>query len=125
MDDKALFREAEKVLPYSYSPYSHFRVGAALLLADGRVVTGVNIENASYPVGLCAERTAMAKAISQGDRDFVAIAIASDSEEAWPCGMCRQFLYEFCPQIRVICGKDEDHLRTYTLQELLPEGFAL
>ena len=92
---------------------------------DGKVFTGVNIENSSYGATICAERTAMVKAISEGARDFQSIAIVGNGGTSWPCGICRQFMYEFCPDIRVISGENEDELKVYTLKELLPEGFKL
>ena len=124
-DNVQLFRMAKDMLPMSYSPFSHFRVGAALLTKDGKVFTGVNVENSSLGATICAERTACVKAVSEVYQDFEAIAIASDSEEAFPCGICRQFLYEFAPDLTVISGTDEDHLKVYKLNELLVEGFRL
>ena len=125
MTDKELFRMAVKASENAYAPFSNFRVGAALLTEDGKVFTGVNIENSSYGATICAERTAMVKAISEGARDFQSIAIAGNGGTSWPCGICRQFMYEFCPEIRVIGGENEDELQVYTLKELLPEGFKL
>ena len=123
--DKQLFRMAVKASENAYAPFSDFHVGAALLAKDGTVYTGVNIENSSYGATICAERTAMVKAISEGCREFEAIAIAGNGGTSWPCGICRQFMYEFCPDIRVISGENEDELKSYTLKELLPEGFKL
>ena len=125
MTDKELFRMAVKASENAYAPFSNFRVGAALLTEDGKVFTGVNIENSSYGATICAERTAMVKAISEGARNFESIAIAGNGGTSWPCGICRQFMYEFCPDIRVISGENEDELKVYTLKELLPEGFKL
>ena len=125
ISDKKLFRMAVKASENAYAPFSNFHVGAALLAKDGAVYTGVNIENSSYGATICAERTAMVKAISEGCREFEAIAIAGNGGTSWPCGICRQFMYEFCPEIRVISGENEDELRSYTLKELLPEGFKL
>ena len=125
MTDKELFRMAVEASENAYAPFSNFHVGAALLTEDGKVFTGVNIENSSYGATICAERTAMVKAISEGCRDFEAIAIAGNGGTSWPCGICRQFMYEFCPGIRVISGENEDELQVYTLKELLPEGFKL
>ena len=125
MTDKELFRMAVEVSENAYAPFSNFHVGAALLTEDGKVFTGVNIENSSYGATICAERTAMVKAISEGARDFQSIAIAGNGGTSWPCGICRQFMYEFCPEIRVISGENEDELQVYTLKELLPEGFKL
>ena len=125
MTDKELFRMAVEASENAYAPFSNFHVGAALLTEDGKVFTGVNIENSSYGATICAERTAMVKAISEGARDFESIAIAGNGGTSWPCGICRQFMYEFCPDIRVISGENEDELKVYTLKELLPEGFKL
>ena len=125
ISDKELFRMAVKASENAYAPFSNFHVGAALLAKDGTVHTGVNIENSSYGATICAERTAMVKAISEGARDFQSIAIAGNGGTSWPCGICRQFMYEFCPDIRVISGENEDELQVYTLKELLPEGFKL
>lgn len=111
----------------AYAPFSHFRVGAALLCRDGTVYTGCNIENSSYTPTLCAERCAMAKAVSEGKRQFKAIAIVGSLDEyTMPCGVCRQFLYEFCDEsFPVICAKNEaDYVET-TLGELFPKGFRL
>lgn len=125
ISDKELFRMAVKASENAYAPFSNFHVGAALLAKDGTVHTGVNIENSSYGATICAERTAMVKAISEGCREFDSIAIAGNGGTSWPCGICRQFMYEFCPDIRVISGEGEDDLKVYTLKELLPEGFKL
>lgn len=125
MTDKELFRMAVEASENAYAPFSNFHVGAALLTEDGKAFTGVNIENSSYGATICAERTAMVKAISEGARDFQSIAIAGNGGTSWPCGICRQFMYEFCPEIRVISGENEDELQVYTLKELLPEGFKL
>ena len=129
MDKKELYDLALKASEKAYAPYSHFYVGAAVETWDGTVYTGCNIENASYPAGICAERTAMAKAISEGHRDFRAIAIAArdrDGEhEACPCGVCRQFIFEFGEDIEVIFGEDRDSLKAWLNKDLLPEGFRL
>ena len=87
--------------------------------------TGVNIENSSFGATICAERTAFVKAVSEGERKFSAIAIASSGGEALPCGICRQFMYEFAPEIDVITGEDENSLRVQSLSQLLPQGFRL
>lgn len=125
MIDKELYRIANDVKENAYAPYSGFRVGAALLTRSGKVYTGVNVENASYGATLCAERGAVAKAVSEGEREFRALAVASSAGEAMPCGICRQVLMEFEPELRVITGKDEEHLESYSLQELLPGAFSL
>lgn len=125
MTDQELYRIANDVKENAYAPYSGFRVGAALLTRSGKVYTGVNVENASYGATLCAERGAVAKAVSEGEREFRVLAIASSAGEAMPCGICRQVLMEFEPELRVITGKDEEHLESDSLQELLPGAFSL
>ncbi len=122
---RTLYRRAREASENAYAPYSHFCVGAALLACDGGLFTGVNVESASYGATVCAERTALVKAVSQGAREFAAIAIASRQGEAWPCGICRQMLYEFSPDMLVITGEDEEHLEVVTLSKLLPRGFRL
>ena len=115
----------------AYTPYSHFRVGAALLAKNGQVFKGCNIENASYPVTICAERTALFKAVSEGVREFEAIAIVGSMEGqvneliSAPCGVCRQALFEFCGNdLRVILAKSATDYLDTTLGELLPYGFG-
>jgi cytidine deaminase len=125
MDDKALFLKAQSVLYNAYAPYSNFKVGAAVLTKSGKVYTGVNVENSSYGATICAERSAILSAVSDGEKDFAAIAIASSSGEAYPCGICRQFMYEFGDDIRIITGEDSDNLNVHTIEELLPKGFRL
>ena len=125
MTDRELFLIAKEALENAYAPFSHFRVGAALLAKDGRVFTGCNVENSSFGATICAERTACTKAISEGTREFEKIAIASDGGTAWPCGICRQFMYEFEPELIVITGDDEDHLEKAKLNEILSYGFRL
>ncbi len=125
MTDVELFRLARAAVERAYAPYSHFRVGAALLAKDGRVFTGVNVENSSYGATICAERTAVVKAVSEGCRGFEAIAVASSDGAAAPCGICRQFIYEFGDDIRIIIGDGDDTLKSYSISELLPEGFRL
>jgi len=108
----------------AYAPYSSFSVGAALLARDGRLFTGSNIENASYGLSMCAERVALFTAVSQGARAFDAIAIAGpDGVTTMPCGACRQVLYEFGQQMRVIFPQD-GHVKMTSLQSLLPEAFS-
>ena len=133
MNDMELYRIAEEARENAYAPFSGFRVGAALLTEEGRVYTGVNVENSSYGATICAERTAFVKAISEGERKFRSIAISAGETPAIPCGICRQFMLEFAPHIRIITGppKSEaagdgvDGLTIHTLDELLPEGFVL
>lgn len=116
----------------SYSPYSHYQVGAALLTGDGQIVTGCNIENAAYGPSNCAERTAFFKAVSEGIRDFKAIAIVGSpaggkiTQYAYPCGVCRQVMREFCEpeSFQVIVAKSETEYRVDALAELIPESFG-
>ena len=121
--DEKLLETAVGMLAYSYVPYSHYAVGAALLAKDGRVFTGCNVENAAYGNTMCAERTALFKAVSEGAREFEAIAIAARGSAPFPCGACRQSLYEFAPDLRVMVTWDGNVRRT-TLRALLPEGFG-
>ena len=124
MTREELKAAAIRMLDRAYCPYSHFPVGAALECADGTVFTGCNIENAAYPVGICAERTAMSKAISEGHRDFIRIVVAGKSEDyCVPCGMCRQFMQEFAPQIEVICLNGKGGEKSLSLKDLLPHSF--
>lgn len=116
----------------SYSPYSRYQVGAALLTTDGQIITGCNIENAAYGPSNCAERTAFFKAVSEGIREFAAIAIVGSPEGealmqyAYPCGVCRQVMMEFCEpeSFQIIVAKSEEDYRVMTLAQLLPEGFG-
>lgn len=123
MSDQELLRHAVQAMAASYSPYSHYRVGACLLAEDGRVFTGCNVENASYSLAICAERTALTKAISEGVRHFTAIAIAAEGSAPYPCGACRQMLNEFAPGLRVLVTWDGQVQET-TLAALLPHGFG-
>ena len=123
MTDEKLLEMALEMRNYSYVPYSKYAVGAALLAEDGRVFTGCNVENAAYGNTLCAERTALCKAVSEGARKFTAIAIASSGSAPFPCGACRQSLYEFAPDLRVMVTWD-GNVRKPTLRALLPEGFG-
>lgn len=124
MTEKELCQKAIDMMEVAYCPYSHFPVGAALECSDGSVFTGCNIENAAYGAGICGERTAMSKAISEGHRDFVRIAIAGKSDDfCVPCGICRQFMMEFAPNMEIICLNGKGECKTFTLPELLPYGF--
>ena len=123
--DKELYTIAQKALVNAYAPYSKFKVGAALLATDGTIFTGVNVENSTYGATICAERTAFVKAISEGNTKFSKIAVASSGGSAWPCGVCRQFMYEFNPELQVITGDNEDSLEGFALKELLLKGFKL
>ncbi|MBV6479850.1 MAG: Cytidine deaminase [Ignavibacteria bacterium] len=108
----------------SYSPYSKFKVGAALLTAGNKVYTGANIENASFSLCVCAERVVFSKAISEGEKKFKAIAISTgNSKPVFPCGACRQFMYEFCDDLDIIIVNSEKKFVITKLSELLPKGF--
>ncbi len=126
MTDRELVDLAFTMLEHSYSPYSHFPVGAALLCADGSVFTGCNIENSAFGSTICAERTAAVKAISEGHRtDWVRLAVVGNSEDyCWPCGACRQFLYEFAPDLPVLIARADRQFVKLPLKELMPYGFG-
>ena len=132
MDNLELLEEAKKARLKAYTPYSNFKVGAALLTKSGKVYLGCNIENATYTPTNCAERTAFFKAVSEGDREFEKIAIvgAKDGEDAnvmcSPCGVCRQVMMEFCDpkEFQIILANGENTCRVMTLEELLPCGFS-
>lgn len=125
MDYKELYRIADEAKKNAYAPFSDYQVGAALLAESGKVYTGVNVENSSYGATICAERTAFVKAVSEGERNFRAIAIAVADGEAMPCGICRQFMFEFGPDLEVITGENDENLRVSRLSDLLPDGFRL
>ena len=126
-----MIRRAFSALPFAYAPYSHFKVGAALLTEDGEVYTGCNIENAAFGPGNCAERTAIFKAVSEGKRDFLAICIVNENQDGGhdfcpPCGVCRQVMLEFCkPDFEIILAIDRERYKIVTLEELTPLGFQL
>ena len=132
MDAKALIAAAVEAMGHAYAPYSGYKVGAALLCADGTVYGGCNIENAAYTPTNCAERTAFFKAVSEGERSFTAIAVVGGPEGAsefdWcaPCGVCRQVMKEFCQDDRfqIILARSVKEYKVYTLAELLPMGFG-
>lgn len=125
MTNDELMKIAIETTAFSYAPYSNFCVGAALLTKDGKVYTGCNIENASYGATICAERTAIFKAVSEGKRRFRKIAIAAKGgKTAYPCGICLQVMNEFMPEGEILLEK-EGHLVSYHLKDLLPFGFAL
>lgn len=128
MDYQGLINQAMAAKQFSYAPYSHFRVGAALLAASGRIYTGCNVENVSYSATNCAERTAVYKAVSEGEREFTAIAINGDNNDYLPpCGVCRQVLAEFCDleTFQVILANNEQDYRIVTLDKLLPGAFSI
>jgi cytidine deaminase len=121
--DRELIALAAEARAKAYAPYSNYRVGAALLVASGQVHTGVNVENASYGLAICAERTAAVKAVTAGDREFVAIAVVTENGGS-PCGACRQVLAEVGPQMRVVLADAAGKSRTYRLSDLLPDSFG-
>ncbi len=122
--DEALLSLARQAMERSYAPYSKYRVGACLLCADGRIFEGCNVENASFGLTNCAERTAVFAAVSQGAAEFEAIAIAARDSAPWPCGACRQVLNEFAPGIRVLVTWGEGQTASASLDQLLPHGFG-
>ncbi len=119
-----LISEAMKVRERAYAPYSNFKVGAALLSKTGEVYTGCNVESASYTPTICAERVAISKAISEGEREFEKIAIVGSSNYTFPCGVCRQVIREFGKDIEIIVANDEADYQIFTLEELLPHSFG-
>lgn len=120
---KQLIETAAHVRQWAYAPYSKYKVGAALLTASGRIYDGVNVENAAYPTGMCAERVAVFKAVSEGEREFVAIAVVTENGGS-PCGSCRQVLAEFGVDTRVLIADAQGHLHTeITVRDLLPGAF--
>ena len=127
---RTLCQKAVDMRSESYAPYSDFLVGSAILTKDGKVFTGCNIENSAFGPSICAERTAISKAVSEGYRDFAAIAIAGgkrDGELQYcaPCGVCRQVMREFCePSFKIYLAKSAGDYKEFTLGELLPESFG-
>ena len=126
-----LIRQAFGALEYAYAPYSKFKVAAALLTKSGKIYTGCNIENAALSPGNCAERTAIFKAVSEGEKDFAAICIVNEDVQGKhdycpPCGVCRQVMMEFCdPEtFQIILPSGREEYEIYTLKELLPVGFG-
>ena len=125
MDDMTLLRMAHDAMKNAYVPYSNFPVGAALLCEDGSVYTGCNVEGASYGNAICAERTALCKAVSEGKRRFDTLAVTANTEDfCTPCGICRQMLYECSPDLRVLCGSRDGSHTVHSLKELLPCAFS-
>lgn len=126
MTNEKLMQAAKKSKQRSYSPYSRFSVGAALLTNGGKIYTGANIENASYPATICAERVAFFKAISENEREFKKIAISGDCDDfCFPCGVCRQVMSEFCSDNFKIILQNKNEIKEFTLGELLPYSFKL
>ena len=127
MEAEELIKAAMEAKEHAYVPYSHFRVGAALLTKSGKVYQGCNIENAGYSPTNCAERTAFFKAVYEGEREFAAIAINGDGDDyLYPCGVCRQVMMEFCDPdtFQIILATSKDQYEIFTLKELLPLGFG-
>ena len=123
VDVEALVQAAARAREKAYAPYSNYHVGAAVLTADGKVFTGCNVEYAVYPLGLCAERVAIFKAVSEGYRDFAAIAVVT-SNGGSPCGSCRQVMNEFAPEMTVFIADGAGQVRRTTVAELLPDSFG-
>lgn len=122
--DEALLQAAQEVLTHAHAPYSGFRVGAALRTADGEVLCGVNVENASLGLTLCAERAAAAAAVAGGATDFEVLAVVTEADlPVLPCGACRQFLAEFAPGLRILAAGRDGTVSETTLEELLPGRF--
>ena len=124
--ERSLISEARKAAAKAYSPFSKVEVGAAILTSDGQVFSGCNVENSSYGLSICAERTAAVKAVSAGSRSFSAVAVVSNLEElTYPCGACRQFLSEFGIDMIVIVASGKGEVTHHRLEELLPKAFGL
>jgi cytidine deaminase len=130
--EKILIEKAKRARERAYAPYSKFKVGAALLTRNGKVYTGANVENATFGLTVCAERVALFKAVTGGERDFVEIAVVADKDEPiTPCGACRQVLSEFASDpkdpasrdLKIICANLKGKIKRYSLKELLPEAF--
>lgn len=125
MDGKELVNMAVKAKENAYVPYSKFRVGAALLTKSGKVYTGCNIENASFGATNCAERTAIFKAVSEGEREFEALAVNADTDyPTFPCGICRQVISEFSKDIKLYISNKQGDYKEYTIDQLLPGAFT-
>jgi len=125
MEDKLLIKIALEAREKSYSPYSNFKVGAAVYTKSGKIFTGCNIESVSYTPTICAERVAVSKCVSEGYKDIEKIAVVgSDKSISFPCGVCRQFMLEFGSDITIICAQNIDNYKIYKLSELMPNGFG-
>ncbi|MCF7875440.1 cytidine deaminase [Candidatus Bipolaricaulota bacterium] len=124
-EDKRLIQLALESRDKAYAPYSEFPVGAALLTEEGETYTGVNVENGVNDLSICAERVALFKAISEGERKFTKLAVVCEGEYCQPCGACRQTLFEHAPNLTVLMGNLKEEYRTVQLAELLPEAFQL
>ncbi len=125
MNKDKLIEMAKEARKNAYAPYSNFKVGAALLTKSGRVFTGCNVENSSFGASMCAERVAVFKAVNEGEREFQAIAVVTDTKEpAMPCGLCRQVLSEFSLDIKIYAANLNGDVRETTLKDLLPYAFT-
>lgn len=124
MDNKELISMALEAQKMAYVPYSNFHVGAAVLMEDGKVYSGCNIEIASYSPTLCAERTAIFKAISEGSKKIKTIAIVGDANPTFPCGVCRQVIREFGKDSKIIIANSKEDYKEYTIGDLLPNSFG-
>ena len=124
MDRKELIRMALDAQKKAYVPYSNFHVGAAVLMEDGKAYSGCNIEISSYSPTLCAERTAIFKAVSEGSTKIKEIAVVGDADPTFPCGVCRQVIREFGKDAKVIIANSEDDYKEYALEDLLPNSFG-
>lgn len=121
-----LIQKARQAQKNSYSPYSGFKVGAALLTRDNKIYTGCNVENSSYGASICAERTAIVKAVSEGEKNFIKIAIVSDSNDlTYPCGICLQIISEFMPEGEIILADKNNNAQIYKVSQFLPYAFKL
>ena len=127
-DERTLMKLRERAfgaMDRAYAPYSHFKVGAALLATDGSITDGCNVENAAYPAGICAERGAVAGAVARGNQSFAALLIATEADEPTPpCGICRQVLEEFSPHMVIVSATRGGREIRWTLDELLPKAFT-
>jgi len=126
MGDKSIIEEkkAKEAIKFSYSPYSKFRVGAAIKTKSGKIFTGANIENASYSLTICAERVALFKAISEGEKDFARLTLYTPTKQfTFPCGACLQALKEHCPDLKIILLRKDGKKKSFLLSQLLPHPF--
>ncbi len=124
MKEKELIEKAKRARLKAYAPYSNFKVGAALLTKSGKVYTGANVENSTFGLTVCAERVAVFKAVSRGEKKFLKIVVVADKDPpVTPCGACRQVLSEFAKDLRIVCANLQGKVERYSLKELLPEAF--
>ena len=124
MDRESLIEKALEAKKNAYVPYSNFQVGAAIEVEDGSIYSGCNIENASYTPSICAERTAIFKAISEGKKEIKKIAVVGDGDMTYPCGVCRQVIREFGKNAEIIVANSKEDYKVYTLEDLLPHSFG-